>query len=200
MLIARGFSLCIVLAALSLAAGCGSREQRALTAALRSYLDAANRHDLAALGQIMAEDITWYLGPDTLRGRQAVLAPHAFDSGAHTVLLVDQIEVRGDTVEFDLVEHNDVLDALGIAELHHFPRFVFRDGLIAEIRARRQPLELGAFSDSVGSFMQWLRLHDPTAFARLWPDGRFAYSTEAGSEMPALVLEWRRREGGLPTD
>jgi len=200
MSIARGSRLCVVLVALSLAAGCGSSEQRALTAALRSYVDAANRHDLAAIGPMMAEDVSWYLEPDTLRGRQAVLAPHAFDSGANTVLLVDQVEVRGDTVEFDLVEHNDVLDALGIGELHHYPRFVFRDGLIAEIRARRQPLELDAFSDSVASFMQWLGQYDPTAFARLWPDGRFAYSTEAGTEMPALVLEWRRRDGATPGD
>ena len=200
MSIARGCGSCIVLVALSLAVACGSSDQRALTAALRSYVDAANRHDLAALGQMVTEDVAWYLGPDTLRGRQAVLAPHAFDSGANTVLLVDQVEVRGDTVEFDLVEHNDVLDALGIGELHHYPRFVFRDGLIAEIRARRQPLELDAFSDSVASFMQWLGQHDPTAFARLWPDGRFAYSTEAGTEMPALVLEWRRRDGATPGD
>jgi len=200
MSIARGCGSCIVLVALSLAVACGSSDQRALTAALRSYVDAANRHDLAALGQMVTEDVAWYLGPDTLRGRQAVLAPHAFDSGANTVLLVDQVEVRGDTVEFDLVEHNDVLDALGIAELHHFPRFVFRDGLIAKIRARRQPLELLAFSDSVASFMQWLGQHDPAAFARLWPDGRFAYSAEAGTTMPALVLEWRRRKGGTRGD
>ena len=184
----------------ALATGCGSGDHRAHDAALRTYIDAANRHDLAAIGHMLTEDVAWYIGPDTLRGRQAVLAPHAFDSGAHTVLSIDNVEARGDTVEFDLVEHNDVLDALGIAELHHFPRFVFRDGRIAEIRARRQPLELGAFSDSVGSFMRWLGHHDPAAFARFWPDGRFAYSAKAGAELPPLVLEWRRRDGGLPAD
>jgi hypothetical protein len=173
---------------------CTSRHARDLTATLAEYLSAANRHDRAALASLIAPDAVWYLAGDTLSGRDNVLQPHAFDEGVHTQLEAHDVTVRGDTVDLELVERNDVLAGLGIGELHQFPRFVFRDGMVARIEARRPPTEAQAFADSLRSFATWLRERDPDAYDRLWPEARrFAYGRETADLVVTLVRAWRRR-------
>jgi hypothetical protein len=185
---------CLILPVL-LASGCGASEPPppTLEETLQAYLAAANRHDLDAVGAVIADDATWVLFNDTLVGKAEVMSPLRFDEGANTVLELSNVVVRGDTVDFDLLERNDVLEALGIAELHHSPRFIFRDGLIHRKMARRPPAEAAAFGDSLGAFVKWLTENDPEAVEFLWPDGQFNYSREAGQAMPELVMTWRQR-------
>lgn len=187
--------MCLAISAV-LASGCGVPEPAAptLEETLQRYVAAANRHDIDAVADLIAADATWFLFTDTLTGRAAVLQPLAFDEGANTVLEVSNVVVHGDTVDFDLLERNDVLEALGIPALHHVPRFVFRDGLIYEKLSRNPPAEVAAFGDSITSFIGWLTENDPEALEFLWPDGHFNYSREAGRAMPALVMKWRQRD------
>ena len=110
------------------------------------YVEAANHHDVEAVRELTSEDAIWYLGPYTLTGRDQVMQPLKFDQGANTILIAKNIIVKGDTVDFDLEEKNDVLKVYGITQLHHFPRFIFRDGLIYRIIVRRPPLEQKEFS------------------------------------------------------
>ena len=176
------------------APSCATRPGTDLATVMREYVAAANRYDDTALARWIAPDAVWYLGGDTLSGREQVLEPHAFDAGAHTRLAARDLVVRGDTVDLELVERNDVLAELGIAELHHFPRFVFRDGSIVRIEARRPPLEAQALADSLRSFATWLRERDPALYDRLWPGARrFAYGRETAGLMVTLVRAWRRR-------
>jgi len=159
----------------------------------QQYIEAANQHDLNSVSELTAEDAIWYLGTDTLVGREEVLRPLAFDEGARTVLEASNIVVRGDTVDFEVLERNDVLLALEIEELHHFPRMIIHEGLIYSISARRPPLEQAMFVDSVVAFMQWLHAEEPKAFDRLWPGGKFNFARETGEEMPRLIEQWKNR-------
>jgi hypothetical protein len=93
------------------------------------YLEASNRHDLATLRLMTGKDATWQLGPDLLVGRDAVVGPNAWDAGLNTRLQWSNIVVKGNVVEFELIEHNDLLDALGL-DLRHVPRFVIEGGLV----------------------------------------------------------------------
>jgi hypothetical protein len=170
-----------------------SRNERPLPATVfERYIEAANLHDIEAVRAITAEDVVWNLGRDTLIGVEETLRPLAFDEGAHTVLTASSYSVNGDTINFNLVEHNDVLDALGVRELHHSGQMVVRNGLIIRIAPLRPPLERKALADSVITFWRWLREHRPEVFDRMWHNGKFNYTRNAGVEMPNLIYEWKR--------
>jgi hypothetical protein len=175
-----------------LAAACERRAAPSAEDVFAAYIDAANRHDLEAVRDMLAEDATWHLGSDTLVGLDAVMRPLEFDQGANTVLAVTDVSTTGDTIASDIIERNDVLTALGVPVLHHKARMVLKDGLIYRISPREPPLEVAAFADSVITFMQWLRTNQPEAYEQLWPGGRFNYSRQVGEEMPGLIDEWRR--------
>ena len=181
------------LTALIFTAACAKEKKISLENILVQYIESANRHDLNALAEITSDSTIWYLGPDTLIGVEEVMGPLSFDEGAQTELVLGKFVVRGDTIDFDMVERNNVLQALGIMELHHYPRFIFRDGLIYRIIPRRPPLELEAFVDSVVSFARWLADNDPDSYDRVWPDGKFYYSRDNAELMIDLVPRWRKR-------
>jgi SnoaL-like domain len=163
-----------------------------LEAKLNHYIEAVNRHDVEEVRAMIAEDAIWYLGPYALRGPDQMLRPLTFDEGANTVLEASHIVVSGDTVDFDVVERNDVLKAYGIPALHHFARMVFRDGLIYRITARRPPLEQKAFVASAIAFRRWLEVHRPELYDKFYPGGQLNYARSTGEEMPKVIAEWKR--------
>jgi hypothetical protein len=180
------------LIALLVVSACGP----APDALVRQYVESANRHDLAALEAMLSDDVVWYLGLDTLVGKTKVLEPLDFDVGAQTHLELGTIVVRGDTAEFDLAEHNRVIMALGIHELMHYVRFVFRDGLIAVKEESRPAGGLEAFADSVASFASWLSSEEPEAYERIWgAGGKFVYSRSTAELMFQMAERWRARDG-----
>ncbi len=161
---------------------------------LRKYIEAANKHDMETLREIFAEDVIWHLGPDTLVGIEEILGPHLFDAGANTVIIVHDITATSpDAIEFELVEKNDVLGALGIPELHHFVRIEFADGKITRMTPTRPPAEQESFVKGVVAFMQWLKDYHPEGYDTIWPGGKFNYSRPVGEEMPGLVRDWKQK-------
>jgi hypothetical protein len=180
----------VIICVAILATGCGPTPDERV----RHYVEAANRHDLEAVEAMLADEVVWFLGPDTLTGKHEVLAPLNFDTGAQTHLELREITARGDTAEFEMAEHNRVLMALGIHELVHHTRFVFRDGLIVRKEEIRQPGGIEAFADSVASFANWLYVEEPEAYDRIWgPGGKFVYSQSTAELMLLLVDRWRAR-------
>jgi hypothetical protein len=161
---------------------------------LNGYIKAANEHNIEKVRDFYSDSIIWHFGSFTFRGKDEAIAPIKFDKGANTLLVVSNIKVSGDTVDFDLLETNDVLSALGVPELHHFPRFIIKDGLIHSIFSRRPPAEFQAYSDSVSGFAKWLSENLSETYNKFWPDGRFNFSEETGITMPTEVMKWRNRK------
>ncbi len=159
---------------------------------LNRYLEASSRHDLETLRRMTAEDATWQLGPDLLVGRDAVLGPNAYDIGVNTRLQWSNIVVKGNVVEFDLIEHNDILDALGTA-LRHYPRFVIENGLVKS-KESRKPDE-GRNERKLALLKAWIEQHHPEALPKLrTPKGRIIYSEESGRLAAQLAREWAASE------
>jgi hypothetical protein len=171
---------------------CSRRKVPRPQATLANYIAAANRHDLHAVRAMTAEKATWQLGPTTLRGPDEMLAPLAFDQGAHTVLEASNIVVTGDTVDFDLLERNDVLRAYGIPALHHSPRMILRKGQIYRITVRRPPLEQKDFVDTVAAFRRWFQAQRPDLYEQFYPGGRFNYARSTGEGLPKAIAAWKR--------
>jgi hypothetical protein len=162
-------------------------------AVLNQYIKAANEHNIDKVKEMYADSIIWYFGPYTFEGKEEALAPLKFDKGANTMLIVSDVIINGDTVDFNLLETSDVITALGIRQLHHFPRFIIKDGLITIKLSRKPPMEISAFSDSVKSFATWLSENKPEKFEQFWPEGKFNFSEETGRDMPWEVKKWRER-------
>jgi len=160
---------------------------------LKEYIQSANKHDLEKVYSMYSDSIVWQFGPYTFSGKEEAISPLRFDKGANTFLIIKNINVIGDTLDFELIETNDVIKELGIPKLHHFPRFILKDGLIYRILESRPPLEIRAYVDSVSTFALWLSENKPDKFEQFWPDGKFNFSEETGKEMPLEVAEWRNR-------
>ncbi len=159
---------------------------------LNTYLKASSLHDLETLRRMTAEDATWQLGPDLLVGRDAVLGPNAYDIGINTRLQWSNIVVKGNVVEFDLIERNDILDALGTA-LRHYPRFVIENGLVKRKEARKA--DEGRDERKLTLLRAWIEQNYPEALPKLrTPDGRVIYSEESGRLSAKLATEWAASE------
>ena len=169
---------------------CGKQEQNN-EQLLAEYIKAANAHDIQKVQSMYSDSIIWYLGPYTLKGKEEAIAPLRFDKGANTVLQASKVVVIGDTVDFSLLEKNDVLTAYGINELHHFPRFIFKDGLVQTILSRKPPAENQVFIDNVTAFVKWLSANKPVEYKKFWPQGKFNFSEETGKAMPIEIKKWK---------
>jgi hypothetical protein len=185
-----GFKLFIIVAFLL---GC-AKQPSDPEKVLDNYIKTANEHNIDKVKDMYADSIVWYFGPFTFKGKEEAIAPLEFDKGANTKLIHTNISVNGDTVDCDLLETNNVISALGIPGLNHFPRFIIKDGLINLILSRKPPTEYEAYADSVTKFSAWLSKYSPNIYEQFWPKGKFNFSEETGRIMPAEVLKWRNRK------
>lgn len=129
------------------------------------YLAASNDHDLKVLETLAADDIVWRLGPWTLKGKDQVMALHYADLINHTSLEAREVVVRGDTVECVLIERNDATRAYGADSLLHYPRYVFRDGLVVLKEAWRRDPGVVALNRYSAPFRAWVRETHPESLA-----------------------------------
>lgn len=161
---------------------------------LNQYISAANSHNFEILTDLISENAVWHMVYDTLISRDEVLSPLRFDEAINTKLFARNVQVRGDTVDFDLVEKNDVLYWLGFDSLTHFGRFVYSDAKIVLQTFRFPPDPFNALSDSVVAFYDWLRLSDSLAYREvISEDGKFQYSKKVGEIILEQIPKWRER-------
>jgi hypothetical protein len=161
---------------------------------LNQYISAANSHNFGILTDLISENAVWYLGRDTLIGRDKVLSPLRFDEAVNTKLYVRNVQVRGDTVDFDLVEKNGVLYGLGFDSLIHYERFVYSDAKVVLQTSRFPPDPFKTFSDSVVAFYDWLRFSDSLAYREVISEGgKFQYSNKSGKIILDQITKWRKR-------
>lgn len=187
----RSLRSALVLIFIFLLASCAGERSSNLEDLVHEYVDACNLHDLEKLRGMLTDAVVWYLGADTLVGKDQVLGPLAYDQAINTYLEGSNLVVKGDTVEFELSEKNDVLRALGIDELRHFPRFIFKDGLILEKGPRKPYARAQELEGQLATFREWLQENHPDDLARLEAqDGSFIYNRDNGYLVVKLLKIW----------
>lgn len=144
--------------------GCADRTP-AVRQLFDRYLAASEDHDLQTLRAMTADEIVWRLGPWTLEGKDQAMVLHYADLVNHTVLTARDVVVRGDTVECTLIERNDATRAEGPDSLVHYPRYVFRDGLVILKEAWRRDPGLAESNRHSAPFRAWVRDTHPDALA-----------------------------------
>jgi hypothetical protein len=159
------------------------------------YSKASASHDLETLESLTGDDIVWQLGPYRLEGKEEALGPNRYDAGVQTTPVYRNVRVDGHVVEFELIESSEIIRAVGMKDLQHFPRFEFEDGLVTrksgpwrEVSPNRSMAE---FNRRMVPFRQWIREVHPEAIARLVDtDRNFVFSQENGELMLSLAREW----------
>jgi hypothetical protein len=173
--------------------GCASRPDVAKQ--FERYAKASKEHDLATLEALTAEDIVWQLGPYKLEGKKEVLGPNAYDAGVENQLTYRNPRIEGNVVEFELIETNEIIQAVGMTEVRHYGRFEFENGQLkrklgawkapppeysmAELNRRKVPLR------------RWIRETHPEAMQELLDsEGNFVFTRDNGALMLSLTREW----------
>jgi hypothetical protein len=159
------------------------------------YSEASASHDLETLDSLTADDIVWQLGPFTLNGKDEALGPNAYDAGAQTELTYRNVRVEGNVVTFELLETSEIIRAVGMTELHHYPRFEFENGLVVRKgpSAKKPAVDhsLPELNRRMAPLRKWIRETHPEAVAKLVdPNKGFVFSEDNGALMLRLTREW----------
>jgi ketosteroid isomerase-like protein len=155
------------------------------------YLAASKAHDLAALADMISDSVVWRLGPWTLRGKAQSLSLHYADLINHTTLEARDVVIRGDTVECTLVERNDATRAYGRDSLVHYPRYVFRDGLVKVKEGWKRDTSLAALNRHAEPFHAWVRETHPEAIPVILDStGTPRWTRQAVDKTRQMLLAW----------
>ena len=159
------------------------------------YSEASASHDLETLAALTADDVVWQLGPYRLDGKKAALGPNAYDRGTGTSLIFRDISVEGNVVECELIERSEIIQALGMEELRHYPRYTFENGLVVrkEPSTNQPPAEYSMveFNRRMAPLRKWIRENHVEAISKLLDsEGAFTFSERNGALMLRLTREW----------
>jgi ketosteroid isomerase-like protein len=155
-------------------------------------MEASINHDIKTLRVLTHEDIVWYLGSDTLKGKEAALTPHGYDAGLKTTLHYSNVIVKGDTVRFDLLETNEQVQFFGMEALRMYPQFIFKDGLVYRKMPWKRSGDVSELFRRSQPFINWARTNHPEALKTLRkPSGEFNYNYESGQLLRQLFSQWR---------
>ena len=187
---------CLLIAAgVCLVAGSCAQNSRHVARQFERYSEASASHDLQALDALTADDIVWQLGRYRLVGKEAALAPNAYDLGIGNELEYRNVQVEGNVAECEVIERNEIVAAIGMVEVHQYPRYTFENGLVV----RKEPsgkqadaeYSMAEFNRRLAPLRKWIRETHPEVMSRLVdPDKGFVFSQETGALMLRLTREW----------
>jgi hypothetical protein len=120
------------------------------------------------------------------------LRPHLVDSLLHATLEPRDVVIRGDTVECSLIERNDAMRWVGLDSVVHYPRYVFKDGLVILKEARKPAPLMQELIHRWQPYWQWVGKAHPEAEAVLLDSlGRGRWDRAAGY----CQMLWMRKSG-----
>ncbi len=179
-------AILLALAVISCGGGRGTED------VAEKYMKALKTHDIPALSAMIAPDAVLDLGRGTLIGRQHIVAPAEFSAGANSILEFKNVVVRGDTVEFEMVEKNDIVTACGFEEILHYPRLIFEGGVLRRQEMVREMPKFRRYAEQLSLLRSWIRTNRPDLSERVTtPTGGFKISREAGETMALMARAWR---------
>jgi len=135
--------------------------QPEIEALFHRYIDARNRHDVAALRNLMAPDVKQKRHDAFVSGRESILARTPYEAGIDQRIEVRNVVVEGNTVKYEHIEHNALRDALQIAPPRRYNLVVFADGLVSTIDHWKKRERDPANERRLRDFDDWLRKAHP---------------------------------------
>ena len=194
-MVERVFKIGVVIAIL-LATFVGCQRQNLLNK-VKTYVDAANRHDLDAIDAMLTEDIVFEMnGTSIALGKEQVRTVHDNEAGFNTELELTDCKEKGNTVTCKITERNDYVIAAGINEINYTSGdFTFKNGLIKKISATMSPESIKSGKEFDQGFLTWVKQNRSEELAKLMtPAGKFKWGRESAKIMVNLVKEYQAQK------
>ncbi len=171
---------------------CGQDSSSGVEKTAEKYLRAMEAHDMETLTKMTHPDVVVVRGRARATGREKFLAPIEFEAGVNATFEFKNIVVRGDTVDVDMIERNDLASIMGFTEFHHFPRFIFTDGVLVQRESRRATPELKAYAQELELMRSWLKTERPDINMLIQDEqGRYKTTRKTGELLVKAANEWR---------
>jgi hypothetical protein len=170
---------------------CNKTSEPNIKKLFETYMTASINHDVKTMATMTHDSIVWKLGPYTLKGKKAALGPNDYDEGTGTILEYTNVNIRGDTVEFELLERNAIITALGMKEIKHYPRFIFKNGLVYKKEAWKVSSDMQELSRRNKPRREWIQENHPEAVQKFFDsEGNFIFNKANGELQIKLTREW----------
>ncbi|UCH82665.1 MAG: nuclear transport factor 2 family protein [Candidatus Latescibacterota bacterium] len=155
------------------------------------YLEAWRTHDIKTLTEMTSPDVVLEFGRGTLAGREHIINAVEFSAGANTTVEIGNIVVRGDTVEFEMAEKNDIVTACGIEALLHHPRLIFEDGKLVrkgEVKGNRT---FRVYAEQLSILRSWIAKSRPDILEAITDErGRYKINRRTGELLAMMARTW----------
>lgn len=173
--------------------GCKSAMTHNIKELHQMYMAASIRHDIEKLSAMTHKDIVWQLGPYTLEGKEAALGPNRYDASIGNIIEYNNVVVLDDTVEFELVERNELLSAIGMERIRHYPRFIFKDGLVFRKESWKKSPDIPEMNRRAKPKRDWISENHPEVIQKFFDsDGNFIFNRENGKLAIKMTREWKK--------
>jgi hypothetical protein len=191
---------CILCYALLLDACSASNEDKVI-----QFIVAHNEHNIDTALALLADDVevsfSVPLGCERIvtlggsgSGLEAVRDVEEFRYAVNSHLVAEEIETKGDTVNCQLRETSDFFRLLGIDTVQYASAdFVFRNGLIREIRASHGQQSCDEINERTRTIQHWIA-EESDLVSALTPDDRWTYTAENAGVWLRALNDWARYE------
>lgn len=191
-MVERVFKIGVVMAVLLITfTGC---QRQNLLNKVKTYVDAANRHDLKVMEAMLTDDVVFEMnGTNIAIGKEQVRTVQDNDAGFNTELELTDCKEKGNTVTCKVTERNDYVRDADINEINYTSGdFTFKKGLIRKISATMSPESIKAGKEFDQGFVAWVKQNRSEELAKLMtPAGKFKWGRESAVIMVKLVKEYR---------
>jgi len=164
---------------------------------VKKFQDRVNQHDVEKIMSMFTENATFEIvGLSKFSGKQNVKNVFEYDVGVNTNLEFINCESEGNTVQCQILERNDRLEAIGINELKYSSCvFNFKINLIQNFKAQIPPQAVQYNAEVGRKFIPWLKENYQDKHKRMFmDDGRFIYNRENGKDVVQLLRKWREEQ------
>ncbi len=164
---------------------------------VKTYVDAANRHDLEAIDAMLTDDVVFEMnGTSIALGKEQLRIVHDNDAGFNTELELTDCKEKGNTVTCKITERNDYVIAAGINEINYTSGvFTFKNGLIQKISTTMSPESVRAGKEFDKGFIAWVKQNRSEKLSKLMtPAGKFKWGRESAKIMVNLVKEYQAQK------
>lgn len=173
-----------------LTVSCAKQDLRVI---VKNYEQAYNSHDLEKIMSLYADDVIFEIvDMFKLSGKAEIKDLTEHDIALKIRLTHENIKVKGDSVICDVTVISDRLESLGIKTAYYSPAiFIFKDGLIQQIKATQTPETKDAISSAVAPIIEWALENRPEKLKEMMAEDKFVYNAENARKMTDLIHEWK---------
>ncbi len=159
----------------------------------QKYMTASINHDIETLEKMTHDSIIWILGPYTFRGKEEALGPNRYDKGTDAIIEYKNVNIRQDTVEFEFFERNEILTAMDMEGVKHYPRFIFKNGLLYKKESWKPAPDRQIMNQRSRQRRNWIKKNHPEIFQKYFDSiGNFIWSEENGKLQIQMAREWKK--------